>query len=143
MQDGISKVLEGLTTLEELLKIIELDDDSTVHATGLENAIEDNELVKENTKNEQPVVIEVKSFEVTESDNANKLVEETNSLFDEPQTLVNNTESTLNEIDSNNIDKDEYPTTDIQEEKKPEETKVQNNSFTSKKSLFSDKKKFF
>ena len=34
------KVLDGQTTLEELLKIIELDDDETLHSTGLENAIE-------------------------------------------------------------------------------------------------------
>ncbi len=51
LQDGINKVLEGLTTLEELLKIIELDDDEVVHSTGLENAIEVNELTKESAKN--------------------------------------------------------------------------------------------
>ncbi len=50
LQDGIGKVLEGLTTLEELLKIIELDDDEIVHSTGLENAIEANELTKESVK---------------------------------------------------------------------------------------------
>ena len=48
LQDGINKVLEGYTTLEELLKIIELDDDETVHSTGLENAIEVDNLTKEN-----------------------------------------------------------------------------------------------
>ncbi len=49
LQDGVNKVLEGLTTLEELLKIIELDDDENLHSTGLENAIEVNELTKEAT----------------------------------------------------------------------------------------------
>ena len=48
LQDGINKVLEGYTTLEELLKIIELDDDEVVHSTGLENAIEIDNLTKEN-----------------------------------------------------------------------------------------------
>ena len=47
LQDGIDKVLRGDTTLEELLKIIELDDDEKLHSTGLRNAIEANELVKE------------------------------------------------------------------------------------------------
>jgi len=154
LQDGIAKVLEGLTTLEELLKIIELDDDSKVNATGLENAIEDNELVKENSKNEQTIVIEKEKFneeiqnnEVTEIDNTNKLIEETNSLFNEPQILVNNTETIVenasNEIEPNNIDKTENSTNDIQEQKVPQEIKVQNNSFADKKSLFSDRKKFF
>lgn len=47
LHDGINKVLEGQTTLEELLKLIELDDDEVVHSTGLENAIEANEITKE------------------------------------------------------------------------------------------------
>ena len=47
LQDGVNKVLNGLTTLEELLKIIELDDDEIMHSTGLENAIEVNEITKE------------------------------------------------------------------------------------------------
>ncbi len=53
LQDGMIKVLNGLTTLEELLKIIELDDDEKLHSTGLENAIEINELTKEGN-NRQP-----------------------------------------------------------------------------------------
>ena len=53
LQDGMIKVLDGLTTLEELLKIIELDDDETLHSTGLENAIEVNELTKEGNE-QQP-----------------------------------------------------------------------------------------
>lgn len=63
LQDGIDKVLDGLTTLEELLKIIELDDDELVHSTGLKNAIEANDLTKEETinnsyKEEPKIVIE-------------------------------------------------------------------------------------
>ena len=46
LQDGVQKVLNGDTTLEELLKIIELDDDEKLHSTGLANAIKANELVK-------------------------------------------------------------------------------------------------
>lgn len=58
LQDGMTKVLEGLTTLEELLKIIELDDDEKIHSTGLKNAIAANELVKEDTMNHQENIIE-------------------------------------------------------------------------------------
>ena len=47
LQDGISKVLEGLTTLEELIKIIELDDDNLTHSSGIKNAIQIDELTKE------------------------------------------------------------------------------------------------
>ena len=56
LQDGINKVLEGLTTLEELLKIIELDDDELLHSTGLVNAIEVNELTKEDSKSSNDVI---------------------------------------------------------------------------------------
>lgn len=56
LQDGITKVLEGLTTLEELLKIIELDDDETLRSTGLENAIETNELTKEEVNKDNTVI---------------------------------------------------------------------------------------
>ena len=56
LHDGINKVLEGYTTLEELLKIIELDDDEVIHSTGLENAIEVNELTKDEAKDEQVLI---------------------------------------------------------------------------------------
>ena len=49
LQDGIQKVLHGDTTLEELLKIIELEDDEKLHSTGLNNAIETTELTKEDS----------------------------------------------------------------------------------------------
>lgn len=56
LQDGIMKVLEGLTTMEELLKIIELDDDETLHSAGLENSLKINEISKEEThKNDETV----------------------------------------------------------------------------------------
>ena len=52
LRDGITKVLEGYTTLEELLKIIELEDDEVVHSTGLDNAIEANDMTKENKEDQ-------------------------------------------------------------------------------------------
>ena len=53
LQDGIEKVLNGDTTLEELLKIIELDDDEKMHSTGLSNAIESTELVQEDAESKE------------------------------------------------------------------------------------------
>jgi len=77
LQDGIAKVLDGSTTLEELLKIIELDDDNGVSATGLANAIEANELA------------------------SNKLIPDrltkTKDIFDTPETLINNTKEAIAE----------------------------------------------
>lgn len=63
LQDGINKVLDGYTTLEELLKIIELDDDGVSKSTGLKNAIKIDELThnaevqesKEEQKNDSVV----------------------------------------------------------------------------------------
>lgn len=71
LRDGIDKALEGLTTLEELLKIIELDDDEVVHSTGLENAIKVNELTQE----EKNLGMD-KNDEVIEEKQAEKLKQE-------------------------------------------------------------------
>ncbi len=66
LQDGIDKVLKGDTTLEELLKIIELDDDEKLHSTGIKNAIEANEITKENSINDDSKGIEFDNpFEAT------------------------------------------------------------------------------
>ena len=57
LQDGISKVLEGLTTLEELLKIIELDDDNNLGENyGLEDNIHMAEMSSVENKTPQPEV---------------------------------------------------------------------------------------
>ena len=95
LQDGISKVLNGDTTLEELLKIIELDDDESMHSTGLVNAIEANEIAKESSEEEENNPI---SFE-------NPFKTETAPVKEEPVTTP------TDESDANkNIDfkKDKY-----------------------------------
>lgn len=73
LHDGINKVLDGQTTLEELLKLIELDDDEVIHSTGLENAIEANEITKEveNTVND--------NYSATPQDKLSKIDED---IFD-------------------------------------------------------------
>ena len=139
LQDGIDKVLDGLTTLEELLKIIELDDDSNVKATGLENAIEANELVQEdlhnieenNTttlpENNKEVIKEVKETVVESPKNVVTQEPEktadltdmfaTDDIFGNPDTLVANS--------NNNSFKEEVVVPEVKntpqiEENKPE-----------------------
>ena len=93
LQDGINKVLEGETTVEEVLKLIELDNDDTKQADKLDlkqaidyssmtsaNNINTEKEIKEETKpqeNTSEVVKDV-SFvqpaEETNSDNTNNIV---------------------------------------------------------------------
>ena len=137
IQDGISKVLEGETTLEELLKIIELDEDSTGSATGLENAIEANNLINEDLVDHQ----------INDTDNTTEKVEtkQNEDIFISPESLTNNNlpikennnESLLSKVETK-------PTENIIEEKQniPSNPEIKKNSFDSK-SLFSNKQKFF
>ena len=46
LQDGLEKVLEGYTTFEEVLKLIELDDEDLKNGHGLDKAINDTNITK-------------------------------------------------------------------------------------------------
>lgn len=48
LQDGLQKILQGLTSLEELLKLVELDDDNDTTSKNLSNALEQARIVREN-----------------------------------------------------------------------------------------------
>ncbi|MBQ2946828.1 MAG: type II/IV secretion system protein [Bacilli bacterium] len=85
LQDGLTKVLDGLTTLEELLKIIELDDDESIHSTGLENAIEVDEITKEENNGEG--VKEKKKVEKKEKTIKQPSVEKVDPIVEEIMTL--------------------------------------------------------
>ena len=132
LQDGINKVLEGLTTLEDLLKIIELDDDGVVHSTGLENAIKMNELTKEDSFNEmksQNTVIE-SDTNITTSN-----TEKTDTIVDEIfSTTVDNNHNNLTKED--NLINSNAP--DIKLNKNIEEKTKE-----SKTTLFSSKRNIF
>ena len=80
LQDGLTKVLDGLTTLEELLKIIELDDDESMHSTGLENAIKVDEITKEENNSE-----EVKEEKKTEEKKEEPIVEKKEEIVEQPK----------------------------------------------------------
>ena len=118
LQDGVIKVLEGLTTLEELLKIIELDDDELIHSTGLENAIEVNELTKEDAKSndEKKTIIDTQPI-----NNQETIVDE---MFEQKDNneIEHNVDENLKETTS-----DEDSKVNIQEEDKPEEQLINNN----------------
>ncbi|MBQ9071553.1 MAG: type II/IV secretion system protein [Bacilli bacterium] len=123
LQDGMTKVLEGLTTLEELLKIIELDDDETLHSTGLENAIEVNELTKEFSENEINLIKEG-------ANNYENKKEQTTQVVPETQNIV----PTQEEINEKNIFNQEVMATP-QTEVKPQPK--------DRNSLFANRKKYF
>jgi len=157
LQDGISKVLEGYTTLEELLKIIELDEDSKVNPTGLQNAIEDNELNKENSKNDSddfdkpdnlpelidhleedlneitPTIPEKNNVQpiIDNKPKENIIVQNTNSEPVVEKTIVQNNEPKPIEHNATMQPKENI----VQEQK------TENN--IKKTSMFSSKKKFF
>ncbi len=91
LQDGINKVLEGQTTLEELLKLIELDDDEVVHSTGLNNAIEANEITKEVENNHVQVESNQEELNKIDEDIFNTSKEE---IKKEPETINNTVQET-------------------------------------------------
>ena len=80
LQDGVTKVLDGLTTLEELLKIIELDDDESMHSTGLENAIKVDEITKEENNPE-----EFKEEKKPEEKKEDPIVEKKEEIIEQPK----------------------------------------------------------
>lgn len=97
LQDGINKVLDGQTTLEELLKIIELDDDEVVHSTGLENAIEVNELTKEETRTDET--------EEKHEDSDSSFTENVfDDMFESSDVDTTNYDDTLDNISIDNSD---------------------------------------
>ncbi len=119
LQDGVNKVLEGLTTLEEILKIIELDDDEMIHSTGLENAIEANELTKKEKDKE-----EVESKE--NLDNKDIVDDSNKTPVEEPNI----------EIDNNNIKEEKKEDTQVNKT-------VDKQYHDNKLNLFSSKRKIF
>lgn len=159
LQDGINKVLEGLTTLEELLKIIELDDDEILHSTGLENAIKVDELTKEDYNNKEKKEVKLiendpkidKKQETTIIEEKNPNTIEKNVIKEENDQIVDEMFSTLEESTKFEEEKNEHNiiTSDLlnEESKESEEGKIeQKNEFKhkeSKASFFGSKKNIF
>ena len=127
LQDGINKVLEGLTTLEELLKIIELDDDEVVHSTGLENAIEVNELTKESAKN---MDLEDSKDEINETVIEDKIVDE---LFND-EVVSKPKEEKQDVIEEPKVEEKIEPK--VEPKEKPFKPSTKSSLFSSKKNIF-------
>ena len=162
IHDGVNKVLEGLTTLEELLKLIELDDDGLTKSTGLKNAIKTNDLTME-SGDVNSSVNENNSFNINViNDNvAISQPEEkdaTEQIFIEPETLQKNIIEEPVIEEKNNVQPEYLKKEGTTEEKLEKEIKLNSNlndisdndsttssssSFDKKTSLFSSKKKFF
>ena len=85
LQDGLEKVEKGLTTFEEVLKIIELDDEQTTgEKLDLSSAIRDAKLQQHREKTKNDVPTDVKALGVaspTKYDNNETLFETTDTLF--------------------------------------------------------------
>lgn len=161
LHDGINKVLEGQTTLEELLKIIELDDDEVMHSTGLKNAIDANEITKEHEETETIVPIVAEKIETpVEKLNEEKVIGNTSDAIveemfnmepkqeenkDQPESQ-SNTESIeqpiINNLEEDTINQEiqQEPNNTTEVQITPEDNKVEKKG---KRSFFSSRKNIF
>lgn len=103
LEDGLEKVLMGLTTVEEVLKLIELEDDEKgSKAYGLKSALNNTVLANTNVNGEE---FETNNYsEIKQADNAKKFEQATSS-----QTNYKNTSNNVTPIPSSNIS--EIPST--------------------------------
>ena len=146
LQDGMTKVLQGLTTIEELLKLIELDDDEASQSTGLENAIEMDKLTKESDndeniiedKNETPKKTEVETKDLQQKNEtfdfpiditSAQQIEDEKKIVNEAKIDLTSPQSEVQEVITNTIVESQIPTTTIQQ--------------GDSKTLFSKKNKLF
>ena len=123
LQDGLEKVIEGLTTFEEILKVIELDDDSTVGKYDLRDSLENIDLSKGDKK----------------SNKQNKKQEEINEVDETDKTIAND-----NELDNikNEVINSKEDNTEIKEanEEKDDDIFSNDDEITNNDDIFTDKK---
>ena len=98
LEDGLEKVLMGLTTVEEVLKLIELEDDEKgSKAYGLKSALNNTALARENILNnvqltnqtvnpQQPTNV-ISSNQITPQPINNTSTQQVSSQQEQPQTL--------------------------------------------------------
>ena len=107
LEDGMNKTLAGETTLEEILKLIELEDDGTGSTTGLENAIKTTAITKEDENTEKiesnPVVSELTKNETLNNSNTNNV----SSVLDSIDEDLFSTTLNSNNVEVNNKIKEE------------------------------------
>ena len=170
LRDGIDKVLAGETTLEELLKIIELDDDNG-NSTGLQNAIKSTEITQDiqnnstssnginqqdivpknepiiqpNTQNQTLDSIDDDLFAgtITNTDNNNNNKQENSIDLTANNPITDNNESSEDKpiADVNTTKLEENDNKLIEETPKIEE--IKNTTSSNSRSLFSSKRNIF
>ncbi len=128
LQDGLEKVAKGLTTFEEVLKLIELEDDEKL--TGiydLKTAIDYTNITKEHENNGKE---NISSENTSQSNTENEQPENTtqnntnqeNTIIENEQSKTNeNIENTINE----NIQYENKENNDIKQEITEEKNKVE------------------
>ncbi len=97
LQDGLEKVLEGQTTFEEILKLIELDDEDLHGGHGLENAINETNISKNSTtdSNNQGST----SKEEEKKPSLEEIKKDTKPIINEPIS-TKEIDNTINKVDS-------------------------------------------
>ncbi len=140
LRDGIEKVLDGQTTLEELLKLIELDDDEFVHSTGLGNAIEATEITQSSENNHESHdisedkldKIDEDIFDVNKNETSddsvipNSDIENENDYVDKPTVTEANEE--FNNTSEDKLDKIDEDIFDVNKEDEISDDSVAPNS---------------
>lgn len=105
IQDGLEKVLQGQTTLEEILKIVELDDDEKEEAFDIIDEIDENHdlqiksAIAENQNNNQDAIsFDMYAKQGTTSNNQNTInnTNNTNSIMNNPNQQLDYLEDLIN-----------------------------------------------
>lgn len=139
LQDGMIKVVNGDTTIEELLKLIELDTD-TNNKTSLKNAIKDSILTKDNNDIIKENISTRKKTNNTKTDNNEKKESSKSKSESESNNDTQNIENEqskkesnkkLKDVKDNNNGKKDY--IDDNNENKQQKTKISNKSVKEKK----------
>jgi hypothetical protein len=135
LEDGLEKVLNGSTTFDEIIKLIDLDDDlGSDTQLGLQNQIEDTE-INNSSKTTQTNNAKEEKVETTKEVETTPPEEKVETI--ETTKQVETTKEVVNEPVSNTIE--EKPPISFSEEPKPEEvTSAVNNelSFLKNNPLF-------
>ena len=115
LEDGMHKVLAGETTLEEILKLIELEDDGTGATTGLRNALRTTEITKEDDT-EEAIKVPIESPKPenvsAEPTNTNSSVLDSidDDLFSKSENIIDTQKEANNNVIINEQNKIESPT---------------------------------
>jgi len=102
LQDGLEKVIQGLTTFEEVIKLIESEDDG---AGGLQNALDDLKLTKKKEKKKKNKDEDEDDLDIEKDDNSenkkNTKVEKEEKTNDGTSNQEKNNKNVDEEIDYN------------------------------------------